>query len=435
MTLTGKKFFINGHGDQDTTQFYTIIKELGRGSQGIVYEISIPDGRRFAMKTYPKAYLSLDRNIKKRIKELAYMGSPHISFLWPQEYLELTDGSTIIEGYTMPIRLKEYVSSTELMSGKLKVDFKSIIKACMNLADAFFHLHANGLCYKDLSFGNFFFNPVNGECIICDIDNICYSGQEGGVIGTPGFMAPEVVLGHSKPSASSDLHSLAVLIFYMLYIHHPLEGKTEATIRIMDDHARRKIYGTDALYIFDPRDSRNRPEAGIHNNALIMNQILPERLKQAFEKSFTTGLHEKNQRVVEAEWKIVLKKIIDTIGHCDNCGQEVFLNEFEPETSYACWSCKEIQYPICLRLEDQIILVAPGVVITAPSGNHLGTIIRHPNNSKLMALTNETSEVWEAFKPNGNKLAVHPLKSIVIGPGLALDALGITMKLTQYIRS
>ena len=74
------------------------------------------------------------------------------------------------------------------------------------------------------------FRDVNTGAISIGIDN-------SAVYGTPRFMAPEIVLGKAKPSRNTDLYSLAVLLFYMFMMGHPLEGKLEADIRCMDIHA------------------------------------------------------------------------------------------------------------------------------------------------------------------------------------------------------
>lgn len=415
----------------DDSVFFKVTKELGRGSQGTVYEVITSKGETVALKAYPASYLDRDINLEARIKELVYIGSPHASFLWPNGFFELTNGVGSLKGYTMPIRERRFISSTVLMSGELEVDFRSLIHACRNLSDAFFHLHAQGLCYKDLSFGNFFFDPSNGECVICDIDNICYSGEGGGVLGTPGFMAPEIVTGQQKPSAASDLHSLAVLIFYMLYIHHPLEGKAETAIKIMDDIARRKIYGTDALYIFDPRDTSNRPDPEIHSNALMMNKILPKRLKKAFEKAFVNGLKDPNYRVVESEWQLVLDDVLETLGHCSKCGQEVFLDELFLGTRFICWACNESQYPIVLENGDEKILVRLGAKAIDSYGNPLGSIIRHPQDKRLLGLKNETGQVWVVIKPNGTQSDIEPGRSVVLGAGVVIQAGTSTMTVCQ----
>ena len=89
-----------------------------------------------------------------------------------------------------------------------------------------------GAKYQDISFGNLFFNPDNGDVLICDNDNVSFDNSKpGGVLGTPGFMAPEIVRGEKRPSKDTDRYSLSVLLFYLFMVNHPLEGKLEASIR------------------------------------------------------------------------------------------------------------------------------------------------------------------------------------------------------------
>ena len=105
-----------------------------------------------------------------------------------------------------------------------------------------------------------FFDPENGEVRICDNDNVSVNNQAtGAVSGTPRFMAPEIVRGELGPSTQTDLFSLAVLLFYMLVNHHPLEGARESQIRCLDLPAMTRLYGTDPLFIFDVNDDSNRP--------------------------------------------------------------------------------------------------------------------------------------------------------------------------------
>jgi serine/threonine protein kinase len=50
--------------------------------------------------------------------------------------------------------------------------------------------------------------------LIADNDNVSVDGAGVlGVLGTPRFMAPEIVRGETVPSTQTDLFSLSVLIF------------------------------------------------------------------------------------------------------------------------------------------------------------------------------------------------------------------------------
>ena len=127
----------------------------------------------------------------------------------------------------------------------------------LELADSFLRLHSLGFCYSDISFGNIFFDPVTGEISICDNDNVAVDGEGiSDVLGTPRFMAPEIVREEAKPNINTDLYSLAVILFYMFMVHHPLEGKREREIACLDLPAMKKLYGTEALFHFRPQTWR-----------------------------------------------------------------------------------------------------------------------------------------------------------------------------------
>ena len=53
-----------------------------------------------------------------------------------------------------------YLLSNSDRDGKpLDVSFASTIELCRQLSFSFLRLHARGLCYRDISFGNVFFDP------------------------------------------------------------------------------------------------------------------------------------------------------------------------------------------------------------------------------------------------------------------------------------
>jgi hypothetical protein len=60
-------------------------------------------------------------------------------------------------------------------------------------------------------------------------------------------MAPEVVLGKSRPSRETDYFSLSVLLFYLFHIQHPLLGKKILSIRAWDLPAREKLFGSPSF--------------------------------------------------------------------------------------------------------------------------------------------------------------------------------------------
>ena len=54
-------------------------------------------------------------------------------------------------------------------------------------------------------------------------------------MGTWGFMAPEVGRREADPSAMTDRFSLAVLLFYIFMLGHPLKGRLEMELSFQAD--------------------------------------------------------------------------------------------------------------------------------------------------------------------------------------------------------
>ena len=78
------------------------------------------------------------------------------------------------------------------MYGKIETSFRALSTLGFLLADNFFRLHAEGLCYRDINFGNIFFNPVTGDVRIGDTDNVDVNGRPGSIAGVPGVTRSSV---------------------------------------------------------------------------------------------------------------------------------------------------------------------------------------------------------------------------------------------------
>ncbi|OQY51861.1 MAG: serine/threonine protein kinase, partial [Desulfobacteraceae bacterium 4572_88] len=196
---------------ESTNMLCEIEQFLGAGGQGEVYKANL-NGKPVALKWYfpqqatPEQQAALDMIIRR--------GSPDDKFLWPLglAFLQNINGF----GYLMSLREPRFKGIADLMRRRIEPSFRALATAGLELSHSFLQLHSKGLCYRDISFGNVFFDPDTGEIRICDNDNVTVDGEAtGGILGTPRFMAPEVVRGEARPSIQTDLFSLAVLLFYM----------------------------------------------------------------------------------------------------------------------------------------------------------------------------------------------------------------------------
>ncbi len=403
---------------------YKVIKLLGSGGQGEVYEVEAK-GKRYALKWYHVHMAS--RSQRAIIDQLTENGKPDERFLWPVDIIEAQQTF----GYIMDLRPAAYKSIVDLMKRRAEPSFKALCTAGFNLADCFQKLHSLGYSYCDISFGNTFLNPENGEILVCDNDNvIVYGMTTSSVQGTLGFMAPEIVMGEKGPSAETDLFSLAILLFYMFMLHHPLEGAKEANIRCFDAAAKQKIYGQSPLFIWDPIDKSNRPISGYQDNAIIYWNVYPKFLKELFATAFTEGLKNPRKRVVENQWKRAFVELRDSIVICPYCGAEIFYQEsIAIGADNICWNCnKGIMPPPRLKIGNRLIVLDKNTVLYEHHiyndlnlSERAAQISRHPSDPNKWGLMNLGKRDWVFTKQDGTKVSVAPGKNAPLISGAKID--------------
>lgn len=408
-----------------------VIELIGEGGQGEVYRAEF-GGRDVALKWYFPHMAQPEQ--RAGIEALVDQGSPDDRFLWP-EALATSDAADGF-GYVMRLRGPAYHDIPDLLADRVQPTFRALVLACYHTADAYHRLHSAGLCYRDISFGNLFFDPSTGGVLICDNDNVSVAGVDwDGVAGTDGFMAPEVMTGKARPSAESDLYSLGVLLFYMLFVHHPLKGRLEHDIRVWDVHAIHRVFGERPVYIFDPTDSSNRPVPGAQQNAIEYWKVYPNALKRLFEQHFVGGLLEPNKRVREPQWKQAFADLYDSVFPCPSCGSENFydLEAMASAAPSACWSCATpLSHPPRLRIaQRRVVALGPDTELyphhlndvpgSYDFGNAVASVTQNPARPGMWGLTNCSGERWVAAFSDGRKAEVEDGQTVGLSEGLKLQ--------------
>jgi eukaryotic-like serine/threonine-protein kinase len=285
-------------------------------------------------------------------------------------------------------------------------------------------LHARGLCYRDISFGNVFFDPRTGDVLICDNDNVGVDNGEGRVLGTPFFMAPEVVRDttyNTLPTTDTDRHSLAVLLFYTLFMGHPLEGRlTQDGLRDITWLLRH--FGTDPVFCMHPTRDDNRPPDIVRQYWMIY----PAFIRDLFTQAFTDGLTEPTGRVTEGQWIKAMARLRDALYSCPTCGRTGFWDCDEPDLP--CRSCgKPLTPPLVLHLGRRRLPVS---VATEIRTDHLtrtddpvvvGGVLPHPRERGRFGLYNGDRELWQAIYRDGVRRPVPPGETVELVHGLRLE--------------
>lgn len=417
----------------------TVEALLGHGGQGEVYRVRTRAGS-YALKWYyPQLADARQRAVLQTLIERNWGDD---RFLWPEALVIDPAAPRRGFGYLMGLRPDRFSDLPALFRRDPRVAATTpltLVTAALHTAEAYRALHAKGIAYRDINWGNIFFDPANGDVLICDNDNALVDGEDTTVAGTMDFMAPELVRGDpgARPSTQTDLHSLAVLLFMLLMNHHPLEGALQLAIRCLDENAKRRLYGTRPLFVYDPSDTRNRPVPGEQDTVIATWQLLPRSLRRLFETAFTAGLADPNARVRETVWRDALSEVRDAVIPCGHCGK---LNMTEPgAVPPDCWKCaRPVTLPPRLEVRTGMSNSRARSVYLHPRAqvyaHHLvgepdrhdftavvGEVTEHPTQPGRFGLTNRSDRAWTVRRQDGTLQTVEPGRTAAIRLGLLLE--------------
>lgn len=396
----------------------TIIRELGRGGQGIVYLVDL-GGQKMALKWYLNKptdwfYRNLEDNITK--------GAPSEAFLWPEYITTKKQGYF---GYVMKLRPNGYIEFGQYLLARAKFkSFDAIVNAAMKICEGFKSLHLSGLSYQDLNDGNFFIHPETGDVLICDNDNVAPEGVNSGILGKARYMAPEVVTGSTMPNKQTDRYSLSVVLFLLFYGNHPLEGARVLECPCMTEKYEKKFYGSEPIFICDPTDKSNRPVRGVHNNVLRKWPLFPQMLRKAFEREFSQEcLKNPAARCLERDWQKTIQKLRDMLVVCPQCNNETFVENI---STPKCINCGEVlALPGILQLNDRKIPLTPGSKIYIDMDNKPDIqVVKVQDNKYPVQLKNITSTTWIVETPSGKLKPIAPNQYMPVKIGLKVTFSG-----------
>ena len=218
---------------------YHLVEKLGAGGMGVVYRAHDPKlARDVALKTLHPNVLEDDHS-RKRFREealaLSQLNHPNICTIY-----EIGDegGQTFIA--------MEYVKGRPL-SELIPPDglpLETALRYAMQITDALAHAHRHGLVHRDLKSANVVIND-EGNVKVLDfglarqIDRQSAATQTGVLMGTPAYMAPEVLAG-ADADVRADIWALGVILFEMIAGTQPFSGNTGPALvsAIMKDPPR-----------------------------------------------------------------------------------------------------------------------------------------------------------------------------------------------------
>jgi tRNA A-37 threonylcarbamoyl transferase component Bud32/tetratricopeptide (TPR) repeat protein len=190
---------------------YQLLAELGRGGMAIVYRVQ---------DTKTNAMLALKRGVarsdKSRVKRRALLAREYhtLSQLAHPRIIEVYDFGVDDDG---PYYVMELLEGSDLNT-KEKLPFREACALLCDVASSLAILHARGLIHRDVSTRNVR-RTADGRAKLIDFGTMMSMGVALEVVGTPPFMAPEV-LQQQTLDARADLFSLGALGYRLLTGRH-----------------------------------------------------------------------------------------------------------------------------------------------------------------------------------------------------------------------
>jgi len=206
---------------------FRIIKSLGKGSYGEVkLGINKIDEKKYAIKIYPKKILCEPQKkgiIENEIKILQQLNNINIMKLYE-----------VIHTPILLYLIMEYIDGISLLEIIKKennhyLEEKRALKIFIQIVKAIDYCQSKNICHRDIKLENILILN-DGTIKLIDFGFAVKSNKKTYqtlLCGSPSYMAPEIVKREKYIAQYSDIWSLGVLLYSMLYGRFPFQGKTQ----------------------------------------------------------------------------------------------------------------------------------------------------------------------------------------------------------------
>jgi serine/threonine-protein kinase len=219
---------------------YRLLRELGRGGMGVVYEALDPAlGRAVALKVLPPELLA-SASMRARFRREAELASriahPGVCTVFAAG---IEDGAPwiamqLVRGETLARRIERArAAGPDASLGPARDTAVLMARVARALEAA----HALGVLHRDVKPANVMVTP-EGLPVLLDF-GLARSDEPGEALltrtgettGTPAYLAPEMIAGElARPDARCDVYSLGVMLFECLALERPFQGPTQVAL-------------------------------------------------------------------------------------------------------------------------------------------------------------------------------------------------------------
>lgn len=205
---------------------YKIIREVGKGGMGCVYEAVDSSGQKVALKMMSaKAASHPDYRemFDQEVLALTKLSSPSIVHIVGKPFSD--DGGNLF----LPMEFVEGRTLSQIIQSDGPFNEEKALSIFTRLLDAFSYIHSRSCIHRDVKPSNIMIRPDGSVCVIdfgIAKDSKTSTGHTiGRVVGTDGYMSPEQANGLNIDKRT-DIYSLGCLLHYMLTGTHAIPQKS-----------------------------------------------------------------------------------------------------------------------------------------------------------------------------------------------------------------
>ena len=242
---------------------YRLQDRLGEGGMGVVHLARDPEGRAVAVKVlHPLGSEGVNarRRLAREVETMRRVRSPYVA--------EVLDADVTGEFPYIVTRFVSGPTLDEMVRTRGPLSGPGLRRLAHGMAEALTAIHAAGVVHRDLKPGNVMLTddrPIVIDFGIAQTGDATRLTQTGLVMGTPGYLAPEVIEGEPS-SPASDVHSWGSTMAFAATGHLPFGGGSYETIFYRIISGRADLSGVPAPLVplisaALARDPSHRPSA------------------------------------------------------------------------------------------------------------------------------------------------------------------------------
>jgi len=242
---------------------YRLMDRLGEGGMGVVHLARDPAGQLVAVKVL-HVLSAEDPNARRRlgreVETMRRVRSPYVA--------EVLDADVTGEFPYIVTRFVAGPTLDEMVRNRGPLPGPGLRRLAHGTAEALAAIHAAGVVHRDLKPGNVMLaqdRPIVIDFGIAQAGDATRLTQTGLVMGTPGYLAPEVIEGQPS-SPASDVHCWGATMAFAATGHLPFGGGSYESIFYRIVSGRADLEGVPAPLVplisaALARDPAHRPSA------------------------------------------------------------------------------------------------------------------------------------------------------------------------------